>query len=85
MLIEAIVLAVGVGSVVSYETTGKGLADHAISTIANKDCKIARAVHNEQVCQSESQGSVTVSAPSRSVDNSTITRANDVFAARARK
>lgn len=85
MLLEAIVLAVGIGSVVSYETTGKGLADHAISKVADKDCKIARVVHNEQVCQTEPQGSVTVSAPSGPVASNTIARANDVFAARARK
>jgi hypothetical protein len=86
MLIEAIVLAVGVGSVVSYETTGKGLADHAISSVTNKDCKIARVVHNEQVCQTtEPQGSVIVSAPNPPVASNTIARANDIFAERARK
>jgi hypothetical protein len=85
MIIEAVVLVVGIASVASYETTGKGLADHAISTVANKDCKIARIVHNEQVCQIEPQGSVTVSAPSSPVASNTIARANDVFAERARK
>jgi hypothetical protein len=84
MIIETIIIVAGISSVVSYETTGKGIADHAISAVANQDCKIARAIHDEQVCQSEPQGSVTVSVPvSSSYD--TITRANDVFAARARR
>ena len=85
MILEAVVLAVGISSVVSYETTGKGLADHAISAVANKDCKIARVVHNEKVCQTEPQGSVTVSAPSSPLASSTVQRANDIFSARARK
>jgi hypothetical protein len=85
MIIETIVLAVGISSVVSYETTGKGLADHAISSVNHKDCKIARVMHNEQVCQSEPQGSVTVSATSSPMANTTVARANDIFAERARK
>lgn len=85
MILEAVVLVVGIGSVVSYETTGKGLADHAISKVADKDCKIARVIHNEQVCQTEPQGSVTVSAPSGPLVSSTVAKANDVFAERARK
>jgi predicted regulator of amino acid metabolism with ACT domain len=82
MLLEAVVLALGISSVVSYETTGKGLADHAISTVAKKDCKIARVVHNEQVCQPEPIGTITVSAPT--VPGNAIAKANDVFAERAR-
>jgi hypothetical protein len=85
MILETIILAVGISSVVTYETTGKGLADHAISAVSNKDCKLARVVHDEKICQEERQGSVTVSAPSAPVVNDTIARANDVFAARARK
>jgi len=86
MLLEAVILAVGIGSVVSYETTGKGLADHAISKVADKDCKIARVVHNEQVCQTEPQGSVTVSAPiptsPRKVVNTSVSNMEDIFAQR---
>lgn len=85
MILEAVVLAVGIASVASYETTGRGLADHAISKVADKDCKIARIVHNEQVCQTEPQGSVTVSAPSGPLAINTVAKANDVFAERARK
>jgi len=85
MLIETIVLALGISSVVSYETTGKGLTDHAVSVVANKDCKLARVVHDEKICQEDPKGSVTVSAPDAPVVNNTVARANDVFAARARK
>ena len=53
MILEAVVLALGISSVVSYETTGKGLTDHAVSAVADKDCKIARVVHNEKICQNE--------------------------------
>jgi predicted regulator of amino acid metabolism with ACT domain len=83
MILEAVVLAVGIASVASYETTGKGLADHAISKVADKDCKIARVIHNEKICQIEPEGTVTVSAPT--VPGNAIARANDVFAERAKK
>lgn len=85
MLLETIILAVGISSVVSTETTGKGLGDHVISVAKNKDCKMARMMHNEQICQEQPQGSVTVSAPNPPVASNTIAKANDVFAARARK
>ena len=81
MILETIILALGVSSMVSYETTGKGLADHTISAVASRDCKIARVVHNEQVCQTEPIGIVTVLAP---IARDTVARANDVFAQRAR-
>ena len=85
MIIETIVLVLGLTSVVSTETTGKGLADHAISSINNKDCKIARVIHNEQVCQNEPKGVVTISAPTLPMAGDTISRTNDVFAERARR
>lgn len=61
MVLEAVILVLGISSVVSYETTGKGLGDHAISAYQGKDCKIARTVHGEDICQP--RGTVTVSAP----------------------
>jgi hypothetical protein len=88
MIIETIVLALGISSIVSYETTGKGLTDHAVSAVANKDCKIARVIHDENICQKEPKGSVTVTsvpAPNGPVASDTVARANDIFAARARK
>jgi hypothetical protein len=61
MIIETIVLALGISSVVVTETTGKGIADHAISASKGKDCKLARGIRGEDVCQP--RGTVTVSAP----------------------
>lgn len=58
MIIETIVLALGISSVVVTETTGKGLADHVISASKDKDCKMARALKSEDVCQP--RGTVTV-------------------------
>ena len=58
MVLETILLAVGIGSVVSYETTGKGLADHTISAVSGQDCKIARSFKGDDIC--EPQGSVVV-------------------------
>lgn len=82
-MLETIILVLGISSIVTYETTGKGLTDHAVSAVADRDCKLARVVHDEKICQEERQGSVTVSAPvSSSYD--TVARANDVFAVRAR-
>ena len=85
MIIEAVLLVIGVASVASTEITGKGLADHAISKVADKDCKIARIVHDEKICQKEPQGVVTVSAPNTPVVSDAVARANDVFANRARR
>lgn len=85
MIIETIIFALGISSVVSTETTGKGIADHAISASNGKDCKMARAIHNEKICQDEPKGSVTVSAAPLPVVNNSVAQANDVFAARARK
>jgi hypothetical protein len=41
----------GVSSVVVNETTGKGIADHAVSTATDQDCRIARAFNDQPVCQ----------------------------------
>jgi hypothetical protein len=58
MIIETIIFALGIASVASTETTGKGLADHAISASKGKDCKMARSFKGEDVCMPK--GSVTV-------------------------
>jgi hypothetical protein len=71
-----IITGVGVGSVVSTETTGKGLADHAISTAKDKDCKIVRSIKGEDICQPES--SVTVSAPAQPVVVAKSTAVDDM-------
>ena len=81
MILETVILALGISSVVSYETTGKGLADHAISTVASRDCKIARTLKGEDVCQPE--GSVTVlPAPSIFSRSSGVDAMERVFAQR---
>jgi len=41
----------GVSSVVVNETTGKGIADHAVSNITNQDCRIARTIQDQPICQ----------------------------------
>ena len=51
MGIEAILLFLSLTSVVSYETTGRGVADHAISAASGEDCKIARGISGENVCE----------------------------------
>ena len=58
MVLETIILAVGITSVVTYETTGKGITDHAISAVRGQDCKLARSFQGESVC--EPRGTVTV-------------------------
>jgi hypothetical protein len=50
MIIESILFALSISSVVSTETTGKGLADHAISASRDKDCKMSRTFKGEDVC-----------------------------------
>jgi hypothetical protein len=96
MLLETIILALGIGSVVSTETTGKGLTDHAISAAKGRDCKMARTIKGEDMC--EPRGTVTVSATPKEpvppvtpenpppkriiVVQSSVDRAEDVFAQR---
>ena len=62
MIIESIIFALSISSVVSTETTGRGLADHAISASQGKDCKMARTVRGEDICQP--RASVTVESAS---------------------
>jgi hypothetical protein len=42
---------VGIGSVAVSEATGKSVTDHAVSTVHNKDCKVSRALRNQEMCQ----------------------------------
>jgi hypothetical protein len=82
VIIESIVLALGISSMVAYETTGKGLADHTISAVRNQDCKIARSIQGKDICQPEHKGTVTVSEPTRPHAVSTVKTMEDVFAQR---
>lgn len=42
---------VSVGSLAVSETTGKSVTDHAVSAVNNKDCKVVRALQNQEMCQ----------------------------------
>jgi len=46
-----VITGVGVASVASNETTGKSITDHAVSTVRDQDCKIARVWNDQPVCQ----------------------------------
>jgi hypothetical protein len=78
MLLESIILIAGISSMVSYETTGKGIADHAISTISDKDCKIARKLNGQDLC--DAKATVTVQGYS----NNSIAEYERAIAQRAR-
>lgn len=68
MVLETIILALSISSVVSTETTGKGLADHTISTVKGQDCKIVRGVKGNDMCRPV--GTVAVEpAPDMTTDN----------------
>lgn len=41
----------GISSVVVNETTGKGIADHAASTVTQQDCRLPRALNDQPICQ----------------------------------
>jgi len=55
-----IITGVGLTGVAVQETTGKGLADHAVSTVNDQDCKIARAFNNQPVCQDANTIKLTI-------------------------
>jgi len=46
-----VLTGLGVSSVVVNETTGKGIADHAVSHMKNQDCRIARTMQDQSICQ----------------------------------
>jgi len=46
-----VITGLGVASVATNETTGKGIADHAISNMTSQDCRIARTVQDQPICQ----------------------------------
>ncbi len=82
-------LIVGLASVASVETTGKGLADHTLSAVKDKDCKIVRGIKGEDICQTQAptppQATVTVSKPTQPQVVSTVKTMEDVFAQRRAK
>jgi len=50
-----VLTGIGVGSVATQETTGKGITDHVVSTVVNQDCRMSRMLRDESVCQEETQ------------------------------
>ena len=76
-----VLTGVGVASVGVTETTGKGIADHAMSSVNNKDCKIARALRNEQVCQ-DAPILIAVPTVTKSEESNEIAKMEAVFASR---
>ena len=46
----------------SYLFTGKSVTDHAISTVAGKDCALHRPVIGDDVCQANDAGTILTSA-----------------------
>ena len=48
-----VVTGIGIGSVAVTETTGKTATDHAVSAVAQQDCRVGRAFRDEPVCQPE--------------------------------
>lgn len=41
---------------ISYVSSGKGVADHALSAAADKDCAVLRAVQGVDICASDDGG-----------------------------
>jgi len=48
-----VITGLGATGVAVQETTGKGLADHAVSTVRDKDCRLSRSLKREDICQDE--------------------------------
>ena len=65
-----VLTGMSVGSVAVSETTGKSVTDHAVSTVNNKDCRVGRALRNEEMCQPK--GIVQVHTVTTGVTPSTI-------------
>ena len=59
-----VITGVGVASVASTETTGKSITDHAVSTVRDQDCKIARVWNDQPVCQDSALTRLTITTTS---------------------
>ena len=59
-----VITGLSVASVATNEATGRGLADHAVSTVKNQDCKIARVLDNRPMCQDSSIAQVQITTTS---------------------
>ena len=77
MVLETILLVTSIASVASTEITGKGITDHAVSTVSGRDCRISNTLRGNDVC--EPRGSVTVAGYS---SNNSIADMEKIFARR---
>jgi hypothetical protein len=65
-----VVTGIGIGSVAVTETTGRTATDHAVSAVAQQDCRVGRALRDEPMCQPE--GILRVQTVTTGVTPSTI-------------
>ena len=65
-----LVTGIGIGSVAVTETTGRTATDHAVSAVAQQDCRVGRAFRDEPVCQPE--GTLRVQTVTTGVTPSTV-------------
>ena len=66
------ILAAGVGGIVVNETTGKSVTDHVVSTVNNKDCRVFRALKDQEICQTSPVITVTTNANYKESSNKEI-------------
>jgi len=72
----AVTVASLVADGVSFATTGKGTADHAISALANEDCALLRAVEGKAVCDPD--GEVLIALERTDIDDENWTLHPDI-------
>ena len=48
-----VVTGIGITSVAVTETTGRTATDHAVSAVAQQDCRLGRALRQEEICQAD--------------------------------
>jgi hypothetical protein len=80
-------LVAGVAGMATVEVTGKSASDHVISAVNGQDCKMSRKMQGKEICKDEGPKEISAVAtvPTKNPSVDTVTRANDVFAQRARK
>ena len=65
-----VITGIGITSVAVTETTGRTATDHAVSAVAQQDCKIGRALKKEEVCQTD--GTIKLQVTTTGVQPSSI-------------
>jgi hypothetical protein len=61
---------------ISYASSGKGVADHALSAAASRDCAMLRAVQGEDICAREDRAKDETLMTM--IDAAVVTRGDDV-------